>query len=78
MNDPMEQFEAWLEGKPRLWAWYLKYNFCKGFYADGTEKPDSRIYNLLNKIFYFECPCCSCLRSILFGLIVGWVGAKLL
>lgn len=72
MRDPLEIFEAWLEKRyPRIYARYLDYNFCKGYTIDGSEKPMSSAYRLFYKIFYLDCACCSALRGLIIGFILG-------
>jgi hypothetical protein len=68
--------EAILRRCPRLWAAYVRWNFCKGQYADGTPKPDSALFRAFAWTFHLECSCCSALRGILFGLAAG-VGVTL-
>jgi hypothetical protein len=77
MRDPMEVFEDILKRFPKLYGPYMKYNFCKLHYADGTEKPESKLYNAFYYTFYMECPCCATIRGLLagtiFGLFLGWL-----
>lgn len=73
MRDPMEVFEDVLKRFPRLYKIYLKYNFCKSEYADGTEKPDTKMYVLFYKIFYLDCSCCAAVRGLLIGSIIGFI-----
>jgi hypothetical protein len=78
MRDPMDALESVLIKYPRLWAKYIKWNFCKADLADGTSKKDSWLFDLYYKVFYLDCACCAALRGILFGLVVGlalgWLG----
>ena len=71
MRDPMEAFESWLERRPRLWALWLRHNFCKGVLADGSPKPESRLFAAFSRAFHLECPCCAALRGIIAGLALG-------
>jgi len=74
MRDPIEIFEDILSNHfPKLYKSYMKYNFCKGEYADGTTKPDSKIFNLFSKIFYLECSCCAAIRGLVVGGILGCI-----
>jgi hypothetical protein len=67
----MERFEAWLIKHPRLWSLYVRWNFCKPEYADGTLKEDTLFFKVFRKVFYLECSCCSALRGLLVGFILG-------
>jgi hypothetical protein len=67
----MTLLESILMRFPRLWAAYVRWNFCKGQYADGTPKPESALFRAFARAFHLECSCCSALRGILFGLLVG-------
>ena len=71
MTDPMETFELFLERFPRLRAFYYKWNFCKGSYADGTPKPHTLFSRAFQKIFYLECSCCSAIRGLIAGFVLG-------
>jgi hypothetical protein len=73
----MEALEDFLQKRPRLWRLYVAANFCKGSYADGTGKPESRAYLLFYKIFYLGCPCCAALRGLIVGLAAGLAGGLL-
>ena len=68
----MEILEAVLVRFPKVWAKYLKWNFCKAELADGSAKPESWAFWLFKKIFYLECSCCSAVRGILAGLALGY------
>jgi hypothetical protein len=67
----MTWIEAVLRRFPRLWAFYVKWNFCKGQLADGTAKPDSRLFRAFAWAFHLECSCCSALRGLIFGALLG-------
>jgi hypothetical protein len=69
----MEIFEAVLQRFPRLWAVYVRWNFCKGSYADGTPKPNSRLFNFFYRLLYMECGCCAAFRGTLLGLALGLI-----
>lgn len=73
MRDPMEVFEDILGKFPRLYKTYLKYNFCKGEYADGSAKPDTKLFTLFYKIFYLDCSCCAAIRGLFIGGIFGFI-----
>lgn len=67
----MVVLESVLARFPRVWAAYLKWNFCKGELADGSEKPEGPFFRAFAKIFYLECSCCAAVRGILAGLVLG-------
>ena len=71
MRDPMEAFEDWLRRRPALWRAYVALNFCKGEYADGTPKEQSKAFNALYAVFRMECGCCAALRGFLAGALIG-------
>ena len=73
----MEVLEAVLARFPRLWARYLKWNFCKAELADGAAKPESRAFWLFRKIFYLECSCCAAVRGIVAGFALGFAAGVL-
>ena len=74
MRDPMEIFEGWLKKKPRLWAFYRRWNPCHGELPDGTTKPDSWFVDkFLHRLFYWDCACCASFRGVLAGLFLGWL-----
>jgi hypothetical protein len=77
MNDPMEIFEAWLAKSPTLFRIYVALNFCKAEYADGTPKKEGVLFKLFSKLFYLQCSCCSALRGLLFGFILGFLACFL-
>lgn len=78
MRDPMDMFEDVLKRFPKLWAGYVRLNFCKPELADGTPKPESRVFNAFYRVFYMKCPCCSALRGLLAGFVLGWVAKWLI
>jgi hypothetical protein len=71
MCDPLEIFERWLVKKPRLWRYYMALNPCKETYADGREKPESLAFKLFTYVFYLKCSCCSAIRGLVIGFILG-------
>jgi hypothetical protein len=71
MKDPMIELEDWLEKRPRLWSLYVRFNFCKGAYADGTPKKDGLLFRIFSKIFYLDCSCCAASRGLLIGFASG-------
>jgi hypothetical protein len=73
MTDPMDIFESILKKFPSLWAFYLKWNFCKGELADGTTKPDTLLFRIFKAVFYLDCSCCAALRGIIFGVALTLV-----
>ena len=68
----MEILEAVLVRFPKVWAKYLKWNFCKAELADGSAKPESRAFRLFRTIFYLECSCCAAVRGLLAGFALGF------
>jgi hypothetical protein len=73
VRDPIEVLEAALARRPALWRIWCAVNFCKAEFADGTAKEDGPAFRLFRRIFHLECSCCSALRGILAGLLVGFV-----
>ena len=73
----MDMLESVLQKLPRLWAFYLKWNFCKAHLADGSRKPDTIFSRIFERVFYLECSCCSALRGIVFGFVLGVLAHKL-
>jgi len=74
MRDPMEIFEDVLSKHfPKLYKVYMKYNFCKGEYADGTAKPESKAFNIFSRVFYLECSCCAVFRGMMAGAVLGFI-----
>jgi hypothetical protein len=69
--DPMDRLEGWLSKSPRLWAVYVRLNFCKAQYADGTPKKDGIMFRIFSKVFYLDCSCCAALRGLLAGFAMG-------
>ena len=69
--DPMDWLEAKIQRRPRLWALYLRLNFCKGQLADGSPKPESTLFRAFSRIFYLDCSCCAALRGLAFGFVLG-------
>ncbi|MDR1314789.1 MAG: hypothetical protein LBQ12_14150 [Deltaproteobacteria bacterium] len=68
----MEVFEGVLKlSSRRLWAFYVRWNFCKPEFADGSPKPESRLFNAFYHAFYLKCPCCAALRGLLAGFVFG-------
>jgi hypothetical protein len=67
----MEIFESLLRRAPRLWALYLRLNPCKAELADGSPKPPGRLYDAFYRVFYLDCSCCSALRGLLAGFLLG-------
>jgi hypothetical protein len=67
----MEAFEGWLERRKNLWRLYVRLNFCKGAYADGSPKPPSRLFDFFHAALYMDCGCCAALRGLLLGLLAG-------
>jgi hypothetical protein len=67
----MKLFEQILQNFPKLWAFYMKWNFCKASYADGTPKPETLFFRVFKWVFYLDCACCAAVRGFLVGFIVG-------
>jgi hypothetical protein len=73
MRDPMEIMEDRLRRfSLRLWSLYLRFNFCKDSFADGSPKPPSRLFDAYYAVFYLKCPCCAAARGMLAGLLLGF------
>lgn len=69
----MEWLEDKLAGRPGLWKVYCGLNFCKETRADGSVKADGVLFKIFSRVFYLKCACCSAVRGIIFGLLLGAV-----
>jgi hypothetical protein len=67
----MTLLESILMRWPRAWAAYVRWNFCKGQYADGTAKPEGPLFRAFAWAFHLECSCCSALRGLIAGAALG-------
>lgn len=52
-------------------------NFCSD-YADGSEKPENRVYEFFRTYWLFPfkqtgCPCCNAVRGLIYGFVLGLI-----
>lgn len=60
-----------------LIKWFINnVNWCHGYYYNGDEKPENKIYNFFYKYWLFpfeqnDCICCNTVRGLIYGFLLG-------